>query len=127
LVPYLSSLNEEDLRDSGGGETDLETHILRLAHRAIEAGCEGLIASGDAIRICRQAFPPPTIIVSPGIRPAGAAANDHKRHTTPAQAIEFGADYLVVGRPILQAPDPKDAAQRVIDEVDQALAIRRTR
>jgi orotidine-5'-phosphate decarboxylase len=60
--------------------------------------------------------------VSPGIRPAGASTDDHKRHTTPAEAIRLGADYLVVGRPILKAPDPRGAAARVIDEIDGALA-----
>ena len=59
--------------------------------------------------------------VSPGIRPDGATTDDHKRHTTPAEAIRFGADYLVVGRPILRAADPRDAAERVIREIDAAL------
>src|SRR5437773_2335252 len=79
-----------------------------------------MIASGQAIQVCRQAFPRPTIIVSPGIRPAGASTDDHKRHTTPAEAIRLGADYLVVGRPILKDPDPREAARRIIDEIDSA-------
>ncbi len=71
--------------------------------------------------MCRRAFPT-NVIVSPGIRPAGASTDDHKRHTTPAEAMRLGADYLVVGRPILKAPDPRGAAARVIDEIDGALA-----
>ena len=120
-VPFLSSLDATDLEAVAAGETDLDTFILKRAHAAIQAGCDGMIASGRAIQICRQAFPRPAIIVSPGIRPAGASTDDHKRHTTPAEAIRLGADYLVVGRPILKDPDPRDAARRIIDEIDGAL------
>jgi orotidine-5'-phosphate decarboxylase len=120
-VPFLSSLDAADLPDVAAGESDLDTFILKRAHAAIQAGCDGMIASGHAIQVCRQAFPRPTIIVSPGIRPAGASTDDHKRHTTPAEAIRLGADYLVVGRPILKDPDPCEAARRIIDEIDGAL------
>jgi len=95
---------------------------IASAHAAIEAGCDGVIASGRAIQVCRQAFPRPTIIVSPGIRQAGASSDDHKRVTTPADAIRLGADYLVVGRPILKDPNPREAAQRIIAEIDRALS-----
>jgi orotidine-5'-phosphate decarboxylase len=120
-VPFLSSLDATDLPDIAAGENDLETFILKRAHAAVEAGCDGMIASGQAIQVCRRAFPS-TIIVSPGIRPAGASTDDHKRHTTPAEAIRLGADYLVVGRPIVKAPDPRGAAARIIDDIDRALA-----
>jgi orotidine-5'-phosphate decarboxylase len=120
-VPFLSSLDATDLTGVAAGETDLDTFILKRARAAIQAGCDGMIASGRAIQVCRQAFPRPTIIVSPGIRPAGASSDDHKRHTTPAEAIRLGADYLVVGRPILKDPDPREAARRIIDEIDEAL------
>ena len=120
-VPFLSSLDAGDLSQAASGERDLDTFILERARRAVDAGCDGMIASGDAIRVCRAAFPRPTIIVSPGIRPAGASHDDHKRFTTPADAIRLGADYLVVGRPILKSPDPRDAADRVIAEIDRAL------
>jgi orotidine-5'-phosphate decarboxylase len=123
-VPFLSSLDAADLPSIAAGENDLETLILKRAHAAVEAGCDGMIASGQAIQVCRRAFPS-TIIVSPGIRPAGASTDDHKRHTTPAEAIRLGADYLVVGRPILKAPDPRGAASRIIDEIDAALGGRR--
>lgn len=119
-VPYLSSLDESDL-PAVAGRSDLNKYILDRAKVAIDAGCDGLIASGDAIGLLRASFPPPTVIVSPGIRPAWAAANDHKRHTTPADAIRMGADYLVVGRPILTSSDPRDAAQRVISEIDSVV------
>ena len=105
-VPLVSSLDASDLVETTGTTDDLETYVLTRAKRALDAGCDGVIASGDAIQWCRAAFPPPTLIVSPGIRPEGAAPDDQKRHTTPADAIRRGADYLVVGRPILRAPDP---------------------
>lgn len=120
-VPFLSSFDASDLTLVAAGETDLDTFILKRAHAAVEAGCDGMIASGSAIQVCRQAFPRPTIIVSPGIRPAGSSTDDHKRHTTPAEAIRLGADYLVVGRPILNDPDPREAARRMIEEIDGAL------
>jgi orotidine-5'-phosphate decarboxylase len=120
-VPFLSSLDAHDLGETPDAAGDLETYILERAKRAIDAGCDGVIASGAAIKWCRAAFPHPTFIVSPGIRPAGATTDDHKRHTTPADAIRFGADYLVVGRPILRAPDPRAAADGVIREIDTAL------
>ena len=120
-VPFLSSLDVNDLVEMTDTADDLETYVLKRAKRALDAGCDGVIASGAAIEWCRNAFPHPTLIVSPGIRPEGAAADDQKRHTTPADAIRFGADYLVVGRPILRAPDPRAAADRVIGEIEAAL------
>jgi orotidine-5'-phosphate decarboxylase len=123
-VPLVSSLDASDLAETTGTTDDLETYVLTRAKRALDAGCDGVIASGDAIQWCRTAFPLPTVIVSPGIRPQGAAPDDQKRHTTPAEAIRHGADYLVVGRPILRDPDPRAAADRVIEEIDAALRAR---
>jgi orotidine-5'-phosphate decarboxylase len=121
-VPVLSSLDASDLPAGAGGENGVETVIVKRAQAALDAGCDGIIASGDAIQVCRRAFPS-TLIVSPGIRPSGASTDDHKRHTTPAEAIRLGADYLVIGRPILKAPDPRAAAQRIIEEIDQAHSV----
>jgi orotidine-5'-phosphate decarboxylase len=117
-VPLLSSLDESDLPPEAR-ETTLETYILARARRALDAGCDGVIASGEAIRICRTGVPD-AIIVSPGIRPAGSSTDDHKRLTTPTEALQMGADYLVVGRPILKNPDPREAAARIIDEIAHA-------
>lgn len=121
MVPYLSSLGAEDLKDVASGATSLQDHVLGRATKAVDAGCEGLIASGDAIKWCKDTFGPNVVIVSPGIRPAGTTSDDHKRHTTPAEAIQLGADYLVVGRPILKDANPRQAAQQIIDEIDAAL------
>jgi orotidine-5'-phosphate decarboxylase len=120
MVPYLSSLNGAGDLDETYGERDFETFLLKRARTAIDKGCDGLIASGQAIALFRQAYPKPSgvIIVSPGIRPAGTSTDEHKRFTTPAEAIRLGADYLVVGRPILKDPDPREAAQRIISEID---------
>ena len=120
-VPFLSSLDVGDLPAVSSGEGDLDTYILGKARAAIAAGCDGVIASGQAIQVCRRALAQPSLIVSPGIRQEGAATDDHKRHTTPAEAIRLGADYLVVGRPILKDPDPREAARRIIAEIDGAL------
>ena len=79
-----------------------------------------MIVSGDAIKACRERFPNADI-VSPGIRPAWSGSDDHKRLTTPAEAIRMGSDYLVVGRPITKSDDPFAAAQAIIDEMDEAL------
>jgi orotidine-5'-phosphate decarboxylase len=123
IVPLVSSLDADDVTEAMAGEA-LETYVLKRAKRALDAGCDGIIASGDAIAWCRAAFPPPTVIVSPGIRPQGSTQDDHKRLTTPSDAIRLGADYLVVGRPIMRAPDPHLAADGVIREIDAALALR---
>ncbi len=120
MVPLLSSLNADDLR-AAGMQDDATAYILTRGKAMLDYGCDGLIVSGEAIQACRAEFPDRDI-VSPGIRPTWAATNDHKRVTTPSQAIRFGADYLVVGRPIYNASDPRAAAQKIIDEIDEALA-----
>lgn len=120
MVPMLSSLDKNDLLQGGLEVDDLDVYIRERGRKMLSAGCDGLIVSGQAIRACRDAFPS-TVIVSPGIRPVWAQADDHKRHATPAQAINLGADYLVVGRPITQNQDPRNAAARIIDEIDKAL------
>jgi orotidine-5'-phosphate decarboxylase len=118
-VPFLSSLDRDDLR-AMTGDDDVNGFILRRATAALQAGCDGLVASGQEIRLCRSTFPN-TIIVSPGIRPRGAQSDDHKRFTTPREAILMGADYLVVGRPILRSNSPRQTAKEIIEEMDQAI------
>ena len=120
MVPYLSSLDATDLNQTQG-KSDLNQYIVERGRAMLALGCDGLIVSGDAIRACRQEFGDGIDIVSPGIRPEWASQNDHKRFTTPAEAIEMGADYLVVGRPIIKAGDKLKAARSVIDEIDKAL------
>ena len=107
MVPLLSSM-------PGSVES-----IVCRGKDMLSMGCDGLVVSGtEAIRACRDAFQD-VPIVSPGIRPSWYenGAEDHVRHTTPAEAVNAGADYIVVGRPIIRASNPKDAAQRIIDEI----------
>ena len=123
MVPLLSSLSDDDLRSEGITGTDSTQYIIERGEKLLNKGCDGLIVSGDAIRTCRERFPNADI-VSPGIRPAWAASDDHKRITTPADAIRMGSDYLVVGRPITKSEDPFGAAKAIIDEMDEALESR---
>ena len=127
-VPYVSSLDAEDFAriapaEAAGGVT-LNEWIVSRTRDALDHGCDGVIASGETIRLCREAWPRETgvLIVSPGIRPAGATRDDHKRSTTPAQAVRWGSDYIVVGRPILSAADRAGAARAIVDEMDAALS-----
>lgn len=117
-VPFLSSLDHNDLA-AMTGDGDVTRHILIRARAALESGCDGVVASGQEIKTCRTAFPK-TIVVSPGIRPIGSSTDDHKRFTTPSEAVSLGADYLVVGRPILKSDNPRQVAESIIDEIDQA-------
>lgn len=125
MVPLLSSLDADDLR-AVSIDMDVNSYIVSRAGHMLSHGCDGLIVSGDAIRVCRDTFGPGVDIVSPGIRPTWASflSGDHKRYTTPAEAIRLGADYLVVGRPITLHPDPRIAASHVIEEIDEALSER---
>ena len=122
MVPLLSSLSADDLRDQGI-DNNPEDFIVNHGRDLLKHGCDGLIVSGQAIRACRREFPD-DVIVSPGIRLAGSSSDDHKRSTTPREAILYGADYLVVGRPITKASDHQSVAQQIIDEIDDALKVR---
>jgi orotidine-5'-phosphate decarboxylase len=125
-VTALSSLDEADLQEQYGITLSLRDFIRNQAQRIIEAGCDGVIASGESVSDLRtylegrvSRVPRPYIVV-PGIRPTWAPADDHKRFLTPTEAITAGADYLVVGRPITRADDKLGAAKRVLDEIETA-------
>jgi orotidine-5'-phosphate decarboxylase len=120
-VTVLTSLDSGDLRRMGIG-LDVEALVLARARLAAAAGCDGVIASGHESAALREALGPNPLIVTPGIRPAGgASADDQKRIVTPGDAIRSGADYLVVGRPIRRAPDPRQAAESIQAEIAAAL------
>jgi orotidine-5'-phosphate decarboxylase len=89
---------------------------------AQEAGFDGVVASGVEAAALRNALGPGVLIVTPGIRPKGAERNDQTRTISPAEAIAAGADYLVVGRPITRAPDPRQAAEAIVEEIASALS-----
>lgn len=120
-VTVLTSLGAADLARAGAGASLAEV-ALRRAERALRCGCDGVIASGrEAGAIKALAGTRPFLVVTPGIRPGGGGGDDQKRAVTPAQAIAAGADYLVVGRPIIRQPDPAAAARAILDEMRAAL------
>ncbi len=118
-VTLLTSLSDSDLEEVGIAGNVLNG-VLRLGALARAAGCGGLVASAHEARELRKALGEDFAIVTPGVRPAGAAAGDQARVVTPKDAIRAGATYLVVGRPILEAPDPAKAAQEIQDEIEEA-------
>lgn len=125
-VTVLTSTGQQDLRQMGI-DVDVQTLALRRARDAIGAGCDGVIASGLEARALRRQLGPRALIVTPGIRPAGSVGgDDQQRVVTPAQAIEAGADYVVVGRPVRNAPSPYEAASAIQADIAAALAACRT-
>lgn len=121
-VTVLTSMDEATFRDALGtpGRT-LAEQVLHLARLAKSAGMSGVVASPHEIEMLRRELGPEFVILTPGIRPAGAAAGDQKRFLTPAAAITLGADYLVVGRPITAAKEPAAAAADIMKEISDAL------
>ncbi len=119
-VTVLTSLDKSDLEQQGSAMTPAEL-VLHRAQLRREAGFDGVIASGHEAASIREATGDDFLIVTPGIRRAGADAGDQARVMTPARAIQAGADYLVVGRPITQAEDPGAAALAIVEEIEQAL------
>jgi len=117
-VTVLTSMDEGTLR-AGGVERPLFDHVVALARMAQEAGLDGVVASPQETAAIRAACGPRFAIVTPGIRgaSAGAEKNDQMRTMGPAEAVKAGASYLVVGRPIIAAANPRQAAQGIIDEI----------
>jgi len=115
-VTLLTSMDESALRGVGIAGSASET-ALALARRAQEAGLDGVVASGQEARAIRAQCGPEFLIVAPGVRPLSAPANDQSRVTTPSEAIQAGADYLVIGRPITEADDPRAAALAIAQEI----------
>jgi len=118
-VTVLTSYGDADLAAAGYDFTVSEL-VAERAAQARDVGVDGLVCSGEEAAMLRSNVGAGMILVTPGIRPAGAAAGDQKRVMTPAAAIAAGADYLVVGRPIIAAPDPKAAADAIIAEIGTA-------
>jgi len=118
-VTVLTSYDDSDLAAAGYDFTVAELAAERAA-QARDMGVDGLVCSGEEAAALRKIAGQGMVLVTPGIRPAGADAGDQKRIMTPASAIAAGADYLVVGRPIVAATDPKAAAQAIIAEIAAA-------
>ncbi len=119
-VTVLTSLGEEDLRESGVQST-IPDQVLRLAMLAKSAGCGGIVASPQESKKLRYALGPEMAIVTPGIRPTGSDLGDQSRVATPTAAIQAGASHIVVGRPILSAPNRNEAAAAIIRELSSSI------
>jgi len=118
-VTVLTSYDDIDLAESGY-QMSVDDLVARRAQQAHDIGVDGLVCSPEEASPLRLVVGPEMLFVTPGIRPAGTASGDQKRVATPRQAIAAGADYLVVGRPIVQADDPKAAAQAIVKEIAAA-------
>ena len=116
-VTVLTSLSDEALAEVGF-RTSVQHEVLLLADLAKHVGITGLVASPQELVALRERFGSLFTMVIPGIRPTWSEAGDQKRTLTPRQAVDAGADYLVIGRPITASPDPQSAVQRIIDELE---------
>jgi orotidine-5'-phosphate decarboxylase len=116
-VTVLTSATEETLREIGIPDK-IDNHVLRLAKLGVSAGIGGLVASPREAKMLRAEFGDEIKIVTPGVRPSWAEAVDQKRVMTPRQALEAGADYLVIGRPITTHPNPLEAVTKILDEIE---------
>jgi orotidine-5'-phosphate decarboxylase len=118
-VTVLTSMDEETLRQTGVARP-LVDQVLTLARMAQEAGMQGVVASPQETAAIRQVCGSDFVIVTPGIRgaSAGLAKNDQARTMGPAEAVKAGATFIVVGRPIIAAPDPRGAAQTIVNELN---------
>jgi orotidine-5'-phosphate decarboxylase len=122
-VTILTSMDAAALTEIGISDTPAD-RALALARLAQQSGLDGVVASAHEVRAIRAACGPKFLIVVPGIRPTDSSSNDQSRVATPSEAIRCGADYLVVGRPISGAPDPRKAALSVAKEMASAASSR---
>ena len=122
-ITILTSLEQQALRSELGIDAPLEQQVLHLAKRAQEAGMDGVVASAREASTLRRQCGEDFLLVTPGVRPAAgsAPADDQQRVFTPQQAIEAGADYLVIGRPITRAQNPRQAARNINEQIQKAM------
>jgi orotidine-5'-phosphate decarboxylase len=119
-VTVLTSMDRDDLAELGYSEHTVEQLVLFRARKALEAGCDGVIASGEEAAQIKQITAGRLLVVTPGIRRDSHAADEQTRRTGPGAAIAAGADYLVVGRPILKAASPREEALSFVEEMQAA-------
>ena len=122
-VTVLTSLDRADLAALGVAAAPID-QVVRLAKLALDSGLDGVICSPQEIHAVRDACGADFLIVTPGIRPGGSSLDDQRRVTTPAKALQAGADFLVIGRPITAAADPAMAAREIAAELAGVLAAR---
>jgi orotidine-5'-phosphate decarboxylase len=118
-VTILTSYNDADVTEAGYQGTAPD-QVKRKSLQAKELGIDGIVCSAEESAMLRPLIGPDTLLVTPGIRPAGAASGDQKRIMTPKAAIAAGSDYLVVGRPITESKEPKEAAEAIVKEITAA-------
>ncbi|HEX7894554.1 MAG TPA: orotidine-5'-phosphate decarboxylase [Terriglobales bacterium] len=117
-VTVLTSMDQDDLNEIMHG--NLEEQVVHVAGLALKAGCHGVVSSAREVTALRSRLGKEFLVVTPGVRPAGAAHGDQARVVTPAEAIAAGSTHLVVGRPITAAPNPAREAEKIIREIEQA-------
>lgn len=117
-VTVLTSLNKKILNHEVGVHGNINSHVIHLAKRAKKAGIKGVIASAQEIKMIKRVCGKEFIVVTPGVRPCWADKDDQKRIMTPRAALNAGADYIVVGRPITRSRSPKVAATKILHEID---------
>lgn len=125
-VTALTSLIEEDVRRlyQLPPQVSLEQHVVTVARKLVELGCDGVIASPQEVAAIRRAVPRDVIITTPGIRDVGEPTHDQQRTGTAYDSIRAGADYLVVGRPIYASDDPAGQVERHVEQIERGLADR---
>lgn len=117
-VTVLTSLSEEEISEVRPSTDNLDDSVQRLAKLAWDCGCDGLVCSAADLPRLRAAVGPEPLVITPGIRMAGAATDDQHRVTTPRMAVDAGADFLVVGRPITKADDPAAALAAIAQDME---------
>ena len=120
-VTVLTSANQETLRETGVN-SGIEEQVLRLAELGQQTAIDGLITSSQEVQTLRDRLGDEIKLITPGVRPNWAPANDQKRFTTPNEALKNGADYLVIGRPITGHPEPRSAFERLLSEIEDTVA-----
>jgi orotidine-5'-phosphate decarboxylase len=120
-VTILTSMDVRELSTTWGRDvTSMQSEVLRLAELSRDAGMDGVVASAREAASLRRRLGPAALLVTPGIRPAGADAHDQTRVATPGEAVRGGATHLVLGRTITEAPDPREALRGILREVAAA-------
>lgn len=117
-VTVLTSMDQDDLNEIMQG--NLQEQVVHVAGLALQAGCHGVVSSAREVKALRARLGEEFLVVTPGVRPAGAAHGDQARVVTPAEAIAAGSTHLVVGRPITAAANPAQEAEKIIREIEQA-------